>query len=225
VLSQLEYCCALVFIPACATYLVFERLTTPLLFAGAKKSAEFWNKWVAKQVQQSKEELFERTVVPYLDSAYNLARWLTRNEQDAQDVVQEAFLRALRSFDTFVVGRDGRPWLLAIVRNSCRTWHRQNRSREPMVESDPDSQAAVAPWSDPEATLIQNANSQLIRHAMEQLPFEYREVLILRELEELSYKEIAQIAEIPLGTVMSRLSRARKELYVRLGRPAGVTEL
>jgi len=176
---------------------------------------------VGKQVLQGKHELFERTVLPYLTSAYNLARWLTRNEHDAQDIVQEAFLRALRSFDTFTVGRDARAWLLTIVRNSCRTWYRQNRSRETTPERDVDSQPAVAAWSDPEALLIENLNSQLIHQAMEQLPFEYREILILRELEELSYKEIAQIVEIPLGTVMSRLSRARKELYVLLGQPKG----
>ncbi len=172
-----------------------------------------------KPVQQVKDELFETTVLPYLNSAYNLARWLTHNEHDAEDIVQEAFLRALRSFDTFTVGRDARAWLLAIVRNSCRTWHRQNRSRETAPDCDIDAQPALATWSDPEALLIKNADSNLIHRAMEQLPFEYREILILRELEELSYKEIAQIVEIPLGTVMSRLSRARKELYIRLAQP------
>ena len=176
---------------------------------------------MANKVQKVKHELFETTVLPYMDSAYNLARWLTRNEHDAEDVVQEAFLRALRSFNTFIVGRDARAWLLAIVRNCCRTWYRQHRSNEMSIESHVDSQAELGMWSDPEAVLIKNANSEMIREAMEQLPMDYREVLILRELEELSYKEIAQIIEIPLGTVMSRLSRARKELYGRLARPAG----
>ncbi len=180
---------------------------------------------MGKQVRQSKDEMFESTVLPHLNAAYNLARWLTHNEHDAEDVVQEAFLRALRSFDTFAIGRDARPWLLTIVRNSCRTWHRRNRSRETTVEWDVDSQPAVATWSDPEAVLIKNANSRLVREAMGQLPFEYREILVLRELEELSYKEIAQIIEIPLGTVMSRLSRARKELYDRLSQPKGETGL
>jgi len=167
--------------------------------------------------------VFETTVLPHLNSAYNLARWLTRNEHDAEDIVQEAFLRALRSFDTFILGRDPRAWLLAIVRNSCSTW-RQNRSREAAVRLDDDSHVAVGAWSDPEAVLIKNANSQLLRSALEELPFEYREVVILRELEELSYKEIAQIVEIPIGTVMSRLSRARKELYDRLGKATGEIE-
>ncbi len=171
------------------------------------------------EVRKTRQELFERTVLPYLGSAYNLARWLTRNEHDAEDIVQEAFLRALRSFDTFTVGRDARAWLLTIVRNACRTWYGQNRSRETTVDWDVDSQPALAEWSNPEAVLIGSGNSELIRQAMEHLPFEYREILILRELEELSYKEIAQILDIPLGTVMSRISRARKELYVRLSQP------
>ena len=174
-----------------------------------------------KQVRKDKHDLFESTVLPYLGSAYNLARWLTGNEPDAEDMVQEAFLRAFRLFDAFVPGRDARPWLLAIVRNCCRTWHRKKRSFEAALESDIDSHPAKTVWSDPEATLIKNADARLIRQAMDHLPFEYREVLILRELEELSYKEIALIAEIPLGTVMSRLSRARKELYVRLSGSQG----
>ncbi len=133
--------------------------------------------------------------------------------------MQEALLRALRSFDTFIPGRDARAWLLTIVRNSCRTWQRQNRSHETMHLED-DSQA-VGTWLDPEAVLIKNANSQLVRGAMEELPFEYREILVLRELEELSYKEIAQITGIPVGTVMSRLSRARRELYMQLSQASG----
>jgi len=180
-----------------------------------------WNKLAEKRVQKGKPDVFERTVLPYINSAYNLARWLTRNEHDAEDIVQEAFLRAFKSFDTFIPGRDARAWLLAIVRNSCRTWLRRNRPHETATQLDDDAAAPLDTWSDPEAALIKNANSQLIREALEGLPFEYREILILRELEELSYKEIAQIAEVPLGTVMSRLSRARRELYARLGSLAG----
>ena len=200
-----------------------ERLTTlsPLGQPDRTMPQEGWNIRPENGVRKGKHDLFETTVLPYLNSAYNLARWLTRNEHDAEDIVQEAFLRALRSFDTFTVGRDARAWLLTIVRNSCRTWHRQNRSRETTTEWDVDSQPAVATWSDPEATLIKNANSHLIRQAMEQLPFEYREILILRELEELSYKEIAVIVGVPLGTVMSRLSRARADLYTRLCQQTG----
>ncbi len=182
---------------------------------------EFWNKRKSQEVRKGKHELFETTVLPYLNSAYNLARWLTRNEHDAEDIVQEAFLRALRSFDTFIVGRDARAWLLTIVRNCCRSWQKRNRSSETAVPFDDDISAATATWSDPEAVFLKDVNSQLIHRVMEELPLEYREVLILRELEELSYKEIAQIVEIPLGTVMSRLSRARGELYSRLGQITG----
>ena len=181
---------------------------------------EIWNKRTGRAVEKGKHDLFEQTVLPYLHSAYNLARWLTRNEHEAEDIVQESFLRALRSFHGFVPGRDARAWFLTIVRNSCRTWHRQRRPHE-MIPIEEDSQPAVGTWSDPEAAFIKNANAQRIRQAVEELPFEYREVLILREWEELSYKEIAQIAAIPLGTVMSRLSRARRELYIRLGETTG----
>ena len=174
------------------------------------------NKKAGETVRKAKYDLFEGTVLPHLNSAYNLARWFTRNEHDAEDLVQEAFLRALRSFDTFIAGRDARAWLLAIVRNCCRTWL-ERKSHEVTVELDDTSPALVGTWLDPEAALIKNANSELIRQALEALPIEYREILILRELEELSYKEIAQILDLPLGTVMSRLSRARNELYARLG--------
>jgi RNA polymerase sigma factor (sigma-70 family) len=174
-----------------------------------------------KEIRKGKHDLFELTVLPYVNSAYNLARWLTRNEHDAEDIVQEAFLRALRSFDTFMSGRDARVWFLTIVRNSFRTWLKRNRSQELALQAEDSCQAIVATWPDPEAALIKNATSQRIREALDDLPAEYREMLVLRELEELSYKEIAQIIEIPLGTVMSRLSRARKELYTRLAAANG----
>lgn len=165
--------------------------------------------------------MFERTVLPHINSAYNLARWLTRNEQDAEDNVQEALLRAFQSFETFIVGRDARAWVLAIVRNCCRTWLKKSRGSEISMALE-DNFPAVT-WSDPEMELIKSANSQMLRNALEELPVEYREILILRELEEFSYKEIAQIVEIPLGTVMSRLSRARRELQARLSIATGET--
>jgi RNA polymerase sigma factor (sigma-70 family) len=178
------------------------------------------NKRTPKQVEKGRDELFERAVLPYLNSAYNLARWLTQNEHNAEDVIQEACLRAWRSFDTFLAGRDGRAWFLTIVRNTCFTWLRKSRSSGATIQVEEDFQAPdTSP--DPEALVIKNMNSQMIRHAMEQLPLEYREILILRELEELSYKEIAKIIDIPLGTVMSRLSRARQELYVQLSGKLG----
>lgn len=176
---------------------------------------EVWNKRTPEYVGKREHELFERTVLPHLNSAYNLARWLTRSADDAEDIVQEAFLRALRSFPSFILGRDARCWLLAIVRNCCRTWLKHKGLRDPTSQLD-ESARAVGVWSDPEAAVMENMNSQRIWRALEDLPLEYREILVLRELEELSYKEIAEILEIPLGTVMSRLSRGRSELQNRL---------
>ncbi len=173
---------------------------------------------MSKQVQ--KEELFERTVLPYLNSGYNLARWLTRNDDDAQDVVQEASMRAWRSFETFQMGRDARAWFLTIVRNTFRTWQKQNRPLEAALPFDDECAAPQAEPS-PEAELIRKADSQMIRQALEELPYQYREILVLRELEELSYKEISKIVDIPLGTVMSRLSRSREQLYERLAKTTG----
>ncbi|MFZ0589583.1 MAG: sigma-70 family RNA polymerase sigma factor [Bryobacteraceae bacterium] len=184
---------------------------------------EIGNRRAETEVSKPERDRFERIVLPHLKSAYNLARWLTRNEHDAEDVVQEAFLRALRSFETFQIGRDVRAWFLTIVRNTCCTWMRQNRPREPMTPLDDDPQFAIEPGSDPETVLIKRVNSQLILQALEEMPFAYREILVLRELEDLSYKEIAKLVELPLGTVMSRLSRARKELYARLGQTIGET--
>ncbi|MGH7249246.1 MAG: sigma-70 family RNA polymerase sigma factor [Pseudomonadota bacterium] len=159
---------------------------------------------------KTKLERFEETVLPHLDAAYNLARWLTRNEHDADDVVQEAYLRALRFFDGFR-GGDGRAWLLAIVRNASYTWSEQSRAR-PQVEFNEEISCAGGDASDPETLLVQNLNAASVSACIEALPVEFREVVILRELEELSYKEIAAAAGLPIGTVMSRLARARKRL-------------
>jgi RNA polymerase sigma-70 factor (ECF subfamily) len=152
---------------------------------------------------------FEELVLPHLDAAYNLARWLTRNDHDAEDVVQEAFLRAYRYFDG-LRGGETRPWLLAIVRNTCFTWLKRNRPTEIASDDGTAIDMAVDPAAvDPEQASLRNAESKALADAIAALPLAYREVLILRELEELSYKEIARIAEIPIGTVMSRLARAR----------------
>ena len=158
---------------------------------------------------------FEEAVMPHLDAAYNLARWLTRNEADAQDMVQEAYLRALRFFGGFH-GTDARAWLLTIVRNTCYTWLKRNRSLELSGDLDEVMLTKESDEPDPEASHFLKVQSQLISEAIEKLPIEFREVVILRELEELSYKEIATITGIPIGTVMSRLSRARKRLFVCL---------
>jgi len=153
-------------------------------------------------------------VVPHQAAAYNLARWLTGNDQDAEDVVQEAYLRALRFFDNFH-GIDGRSWILAIVRNACYTWLRQNR-RKPLALEDemlevPDTRP------NPEAVHLAEIDQKMLRQAIEDLPDEFREAIILRELEGLSYKEIGAITGAPIGTVMSRLARARQRLEKALG--------
>ena len=154
---------------------------------------------------------FEQAVLPHLDAAYNLARWLTRNEQDAEDVAQEAYLRAFRFFAGFR-GGDARAWLMQIVRTTCYTWLGANRPLQEATEFDenlfpPDSRAL-----NPEEVVLQNHNGAVLRKALEMLPPNFREVLILRELEELSYREIAEITGLPAGTVMSSLSRARGRL-------------
>jgi RNA polymerase sigma-70 factor (ECF subfamily) len=159
--------------------------------------------------EQSKRSRFEQTVLPHLDAAYNLARWLTRDDADAEDVMQEAYLRAFRFFDGFH-GDNSRAWLLKIVRNSCYTWRQQNRVRALATEFD--EQVHSGESETPEIILLGTVNTQLLKRALETLPPEFREAVILRELEGFSYREIADITEVPVGTVMSRLARARKRL-------------
>ena len=154
---------------------------------------------------------FEDTVLPHLNAAYNLARWLTRNDQDAEDVVQEAYLRAWKFFGSFR-GGESRPWLLTIVRRTCYTWLQHHRAQEPVIACDDERQSVASAEANPETLLLHRGNAQELRQALEALPLEFREVIILRELEDCSYKEIAAIADVPLGTVMSRLARARQRL-------------
>jgi RNA polymerase sigma factor (sigma-70 family) len=156
-----------------------------------------------------KRARFEQTVLPHLNAAYNLARWLTRNSHDAEDVVQESYLRAFRAFDSFE-GPDGRAWLLAVVRNTCFSMLRKNKN-QPAVEFD-ETYTAADPSPDAEAVLISEAALGSLQDCLEALPLEFREVIVLRELEEMSYKEISDVARVPVGTVMSRLARARKRL-------------
>ena len=163
--------------------------------------------------EENKLARFEQAVLPHLDAAYNLARWLTRNDADAEDVVQEAALRAFKFFGGFR-GGDGRAWLLTIVRNACYTWLRQNRAHE--LEAPFDEEAHGVEGDNPETILLEGADRQMLKEALEELPLEFREAIVLRELEGLSYKEIAAVADVPLGTVMSRLARARKRLQLRL---------
>jgi len=153
---------------------------------------------------------FETLVLPHLDAAYNLARWLTGNDQDAQDVVQEAVLRALRYFASFR-GDNGRPWLLQIVRHTCYAWVKQNRPAEviPLDEEDDHDIAQAGSGDEPYQALQRADERARVNEALARLPFSFREVLVLREMEDLSYREIAAIADVPVGTVMSRLARAR----------------
>lgn len=160
---------------------------------------------------QNKLGRFETAVLPHLDAAFNLARWLTRNDADAEDVVQEAYLRAFRFFGGFH-GEDGRAWLLEIVRNTSYTWMQRNRSPELNMPLDDEPREVEGDDLNPEELLLQKADAQTLRQAVEELPLEFREVLVLRELDEMSYKQIAAVADLPLGTVMSRLARARKRL-------------
>jgi RNA polymerase sigma-70 factor (ECF subfamily) len=158
---------------------------------------------------------FEEAALPHLGAAYNVARWLTRDEADAEDVVQEAYLRAFRHFGSFR-GGDGRPWLLAIVRNTYYTWKHNTRSHALTLPLDDEVHKLESKDLDPETLLLQSADTQMVRRALEDLPVEFREVIVLRELEGLSYKQIADVADIPIGTVMSRLARARGRLQESL---------
>jgi RNA polymerase sigma-70 factor (ECF subfamily) len=154
---------------------------------------------------------FEEAMLPHLDAAHNLARWLLRNEQDAQDVVQEAYLRAFRSFDGFH-GSNGRAWLLTIVRNTSYTLLKKNRAVDLTTTFDEEIHATDHDSVSP-ATILEHAeDTELVRNAVDDLPAEFREILILRHQEDLSYKEIGEILKIPTGTVMSRLARARARL-------------
>ena len=153
---------------------------------------------------------FEEEMLPHLDAAYNLARWLMRNEQDAEDVVQESFLRAFRFFDSFR-GGNARAWLLRIVRNTSYTWLDQGRKMQG-TEFDDELFGPDTNTVDPEEALLRSDRGRLLRQALEKLAMDYREVLILREIEGMSYKEISDVIGAPVGTVMSRLSRARDGL-------------
>jgi RNA polymerase sigma-70 factor (ECF subfamily) len=159
---------------------------------------------------------FEETMLPHMDAAHNLARWLLRNEQDAQDVVQEAYLRAFKSFAGFH-GSNGRAWLLTIVRNTSYTLLKKNHAADFTTTFDEEIHGSGRESVSPATILEHSEDAELIREAMDELPVEFREILALRHQEGLSYKEIADIAQIPPGTVMSRLARARGKLKESLG--------
>ena len=183
----------------------FESTANIVKFAIVKKPEE--------QDDSPKGELmsFKEAMLPHLDAAHNLARWLLRNEQDAEDVVQEAYLRAFKSFAGFH-GSNGRAWLLTIVRNTSYTLLKKNHAVDLTTPFDEEIHGSGQESVSPATILEHSENAELIREAMDELPAEFREILALRHLEGLSYKEIADIAQIPAGTVMSRLARARAKL-------------
>jgi RNA polymerase sigma-70 factor, ECF subfamily len=160
-------------------------------------------------------KLFEQTVLPHLDAAYNLARWLAGNDHDAQDVTQEASLRAFKFFGSFR-GENPRAWLLTIVRNTFYNWLQKNRPPEIAGELDEEALAVEDASANVETINLRQADANTVRNAIGELPVEFREMIILREMEGFSYKEIADLSDVPIGTVMSRLARARKLLQKSL---------
>jgi RNA polymerase sigma factor (sigma-70 family) len=168
----------------------------------------------------SQEKLcrFEERISPHLKSAYNLARWLTLSHEDAEDVVQEAFLRAFSALEK-LRGEDARPWLLAIVRNASTTWLKRNRSAGTTLGVEEALEDLREGSAGPEEILPISCHREQVKRALEQLPVDFREALILREMEGLSYKEISATIGIPPGTVMSRLSPGRDWLRRILSSP------
>jgi RNA polymerase sigma-70 factor (ECF subfamily) len=158
---------------------------------------------------------FEQVAMPHLDAAYNLARWLVRNPHDAQDIVQEAYLRALKFFGGYQ-GGNSRAWILKIVRNTSYSFLEKNRSAGLGVEFHEEIHTAESSQTDAETEMLKSVESAVLRAALEELPVNFREILVLRELEEMSYKEIADVMGVPIGTVMSGLARGRSQLRERL---------
>ena len=191
-------------------------------FASRRNIVKFTVFKESEQSHAQKAELasFEEVMLPHLDAAHNLARWLLRNEEDAKDVVQEAYLRAFKSFGGFH-GSNGRAWLLTIVRNTSYTLLKKNRAVDLTTTFDEEIHASGDESASP-AIIVEHAeDAELVTKAMDELPAEFREILVLRHQEGLSYKEIADIAQIPPGTVMSRLARARAKLREYLAAQIG----
>ncbi len=166
----------------------------------------------SKELADERLARFEQCVVPHLAAAYNLARWLTQSPHDAEDVVQEAYMRAYQFFDSFH-GGDGRAWVLRIVRNTCYTWLEKNRPLQTLTTFDETKHAALTQIASPDASLLATEEKELLRQALAELPVDYREVIILRELEGMSYREIAAVISAPIAPVLSRRARARERLH------------
>ena len=171
---------------------------------------------VRSEMTQGDVERFERVVLPFLDDAYTLARYLLRDEHDAQDVVQEASLRAFRYFDGYS-GGDAKAWLLAIVRNCSLTWRYRHRADAHTVSFMDGVDAPADDGNEADTAAIESSERARVQRAIDALPAEFREVIVLREVQNLSYKEISDVVGVPIGTVMSRLARARKRLSEILG--------
>ena len=204
VMNQLETATLDTSAPAGAAAYANQHCSLP--YAAVKTASA--NAAASMSISKTSSE-FEKLFLPHLDAAYNLARLLLRDAQDAEDVVQESYLKALRAFSGFH-GESGRPWLLAIVRNTAFTWLRANRSRGDHAEYH--EEIHVSGGATPEAESLGKERSRAIGRCVEQLPPDFREAIVLREMEDLSYNEIAEITGVPRGTVMSRLSRARARL-------------
>ena len=175
---------------------------------------------------QLKQLRFQATILPHINAAYNLARWLTHGHAEAEDIVQEAYLRAFKFFDGFH-GEDGRVWLLGIVRNTFYTWYQQNKTQNQHTPFEEDLHGAnteifKSDDDNPEQIMLQKDSQRVLNNALRALPIEFREVMVMRELEDLSYKQIAAIVQIPMGTVMSRLGRGRKQLATILAASAEI---
>lgn len=182
--------------------------------------------WKLNMNDSTKMQRFQATVMPHINAAYNLARWLTHDHAEAEDIVQEAYLRAFKFFDGFH-GENGRVWLLSIVRNTFYTWYQQNKvqNQNTLFEEDlhgSNTETFKSEDDNPERILIQKDSQRILYSALRALPIEFREVMVMRELESLSYKQIAEIVQIPMGTVMSRLGRGRKQLATILATSAEI---
>ena len=159
---------------------------------------------------------FQSLLLPLMNDAYNVARWLMKNQEDAEDMVQESYLRAYRFFGTFHEGSNCRAWFLRIVRNTCYTALGDYDLKQKQVPLDAEADEIEDTSPLPPASLSKKATVEAVREAIAALPVDFREVVVLRELEGLSYKEISEVSGVPLGTVMSRLARARRDLYLLL---------